>query len=507
MSVLPQIDTIVMLMLENRSLDNVLGWLHRDGDRRTPVHCWPPQSRPPYFDGLPDDAVCFRGTTPFRPTRGFGGLGPQRLRSPRYDPNEGIASVEVQMYGDGERSIPDPGRWGDDAPMTGFAADFPSWVAWMTSDVMGAYAPEDLPVLNGLAESFAVSDRWFGSVPTETDPNRGFSLCGTADGDEYELPRKIFHEPTLFNGLNPTADGTRPGKSWGIYWQDGGTGSFDPPGSICYTQSRFTQVDVALDAPQSSGRLAPYTELLDALRSGHDIPEFCYIEPKWGWGIGLPDGNGFIGYQGNDYHPPASVGPAEHDLNELYEALRASPQWDHMLFIVVFDEHGGLYDHVSPPSANNPDGVHSRFPVPFSYERLGPRVPAILVTPFVQPRTVFRPPDGSRTAFDHTSIIRTVLEWADADPGFIASMGRRVAAAPRFDGVLAPRPVQLDAPRGFVPCAVDENLALGPQNLVFDASGLGLEDHRIATAASSTLEDYVAALRERADLKRSRPSP
>ena len=490
---LSQIDTIVMLMLENRSLDTMLGWAHRDG---LPINIWPPGSLPARFDGIPSNALNDRDGWPYQPTPGFAHLHAQRWRAPRWDPYEGLRNVQIQMYADGDGVVSDP-RWGA-AKMKGFAVDYPAGDLASFGDVMGAYTKEELPVLYGLAEHFAVSDRWFSPVPTETDPNRAFSLCGTSQGDEYDVPERIFSAPTIFNGLNPTSDGRNPGRDWAIYWQYNGRGAFDPPGNVCFTQGRFEQVIAALADPRSRGQLLPYRSLLDALRNGRDIPSFCYVEPWWGWGVGMPDGTDFWGFQGNDYHPPAWIGPAEWDLNELYEALINSRQWGRMLFIVTFDEHGGTWDHVAPPRAANPDGMIG--PDGFRFERMGPRVPTLLISPYVRPRTVFRAPSGSGAAFDHTSIIKTILEWAGTDPAFVRRLGSRVAIAPSFAGVLATTRQISEPPHFEVPLHYrDQGGGKGPHNLPFDATGLTVLDHRAAIAQSTTAAAYLGALEARAE--------
>ena len=491
-TVLPQIDTVVMLMLENRSLDTVLGWLHADG---APINRWPADSTPLHFDGIPNGAVNNNRGWPWAPTRGMARLGSQRWRAPRWDPYEGMKNVQIQMYGDENGFVRDT-KWGSGATMKGFAFDFglPAADPFAVGEVMGAYTRDELPVLYGLAENFAVSDRWFSSVPTETDPNRAFAVCGTSQGAQGDVPfERIFTAPALFNGLNPTNNGKSPGKDWAIYWQYNGLGAFDPPGNTCFTEGRFRQVQTALADPNSRGHVAPYRQLIEALRRGGDLPAFCYVEPWWGWGVGLDNGTDFVGFQGNDYHPPAWVGPAEWDLNELYEALVNSKQWDRMLFIISFDEHGGTWDHVTPPRARNPDGLIG--PSGFRFERMGVRVPTILVSPYVAPRTVFRAPDGSSAAFDHTSIIRTVLAWAGTDPAFIASMGQRVAHAPRFDGVLSTTRMQTKPPRFAVPAHYRlQGGPKGPHNLPFDATNLTVHHHRSALGASSTVDSYIAAL-------------
>jgi phospholipase C len=492
MTAMPQIETVVVLMLENRSLDNVLGWLHQDGK---PINIWPKGDLPQRFDGISPSDLNWKGDTMWRPTNGYASMGAQRWRMPRWDPKEGIFDVHRQMYARANGIVLDT-DWGSNIPMGGFAQDFPAGNDAGVGDVMGAYNHDDLPVLYGLAENFAVSDRWFASVPSETDPNRGFALTGTSEGDEYALQFKIFNGPTLFGGLNAVNSNLPGGKSWGIFYRDSGPSSMAPKGSICYTEGKFTQVRSELSQSNGRGQVTPYADFLKALRGGAPIPQFCYVEPSWGWGWGEPGGNDFLGMQGTDYHPPAWVGPGEWYLNELYVALRNSPQWNNMLFVIVFDEHGGTWDHVAPPRCENPDGIVAKFPVPFEFKRMGPRVPALLVSPFVAPRTVFRAPPGSRAAFDHTSLIKTILNWAGTKPGYIANMGQRVVKAPPFDGVLSPTIVQPNAVRDFKPPqSFKDQCPLGKHNIFMtNADLLSRDDHHVAEAAATNVDEYIAEL-------------
>lgn len=520
MSTLPQIKTIVMLMLENRSLDMMLGWLHRDG---AAINLIPAESQPPHFDGIPLDAVNYRvewpgePITPWMPTEGFAALEDQRWRAPRWDPNEGMRNVRLQMYGD-ETGFTRDVQWGDHAPMKGFAWDFPAMEQTAIGEVMGGYTSEEIPVLYGLAEHFAVSDRWFSPVPTETYPNRAFSLCGTSGGVENDLPiAQIFPQDTLFNGLCPPHLGSIPAKEWAIYWQTNENAIGRKPGQKGLTETRFSGVQRALVDSNGKGSVQPINNLLEALRAGDDIPEFCYVEPWWGGGIGLPSGDDFVGFQGNDYHAPAWVGPAEYDLNELYEALVQSKQWPDMLFIITFDEHGGCWDHVSPPAAANPDGICG--PSGFGFDRMGPRVPAILVSPYVEPRTVFRPagwadPESSALTascphadfspiaelsaksassqpFDHTSILKTVLRWAGTSECFITSLGKRVEAAPMFDHVLTTKRCETQPPKFTVPNHYRNQGGHkgwhGPSWAQGGSSDVSIDDHRLALANLAAL--------------------
>ena len=98
-----------------------------------------------------------------------------------------------------------------------------------------------------------MSDRWFSSVPTETDPNRAFSLCGTAHGDEYELPAKIFTAPTTFQRIEPFLRPLVFRKDLGNFHQGDQHSAFKPKDTVCYTQGRFAQVQAALSAANSTG--------------------------------------------------------------------------------------------------------------------------------------------------------------------------------------------------------------------------------------------------------------
>lgn len=149
--------------------------------------------------------------------------------------------------------------------------------------------------------------------------------------------------------------------------------------------------------------------------------------------------------QSNDDHPPSDVGAGQELAMLIYNALASSPQWDKVLLLVLYDEHGGFHDHVPPPEA--PDDN------PAMFGRLGVRVPALVVSPWVPARAV------SNTLFDHTSIIKTILTRfapselsKDGEPetfvhwledGHPHYMGKRVASAEHLGGILtepAPRP-------------------------------------------------------------------
>lgn len=89
---------------------------------------------------------------------------------------------------------------------------------------------------------------------------------------------------------------------------------------------------------------------------------------------------------GNDDHPSHDVFEGQKFVKEVYEALRSSPQWNEMLFVIIYDEHGGFYDHVPTPVVGvpSPDGIVGPEPYNFQFDRLGVRVPAIMISPWIE---------------------------------------------------------------------------------------------------------------------------
>ena len=479
---MPQIKKIVMLMLENRSLDNLLGWLYHN-EALQPDRVFPEGSSL-RFDGISPSDVNYIDTERYAPSHGTQERT-QPMRQPRYNPDELWKPVGNQMYWNayGKDSVP---RWSAATPpMTGFARDYSRWYD-TPDEVMGAYSEAQLPVLYGLARSFAISDRWFSSVPTETNPNRAFSVCGSSAGAVDNKDISVYDLPTIFNALTQ-AD---PKRSWGIYYQYNGMFDMDPTRKgRCYTEDIFPYIRRAVVAGE--GIVHRYDTFLQTL-STPDLPDFSYIEPFWGGGYGLPDDD-FIGLQGNDYHSPAWVGPAEYDLNELYNALRTSRYWDDMLFIISFDEHGGTYDHVPPPVTVKPDSIPSK--QKFEFNRMGVRVPTILVSPYVQPGTVFRAPTGSKFDFDHTSLIATILKWAGLHPKN-ANMGLRVASAPTFDLVLSDTRSGQRPPTFKVPAEYSKQGGKkGPHNIPFDIGKMPFRTFQNALDLSTSVEDFLDRLR------------
>jgi phospholipase C len=203
-----------------------------------------------------------------------------------------------------------------------------------------------------------------------------------------------FTSPTIF-GLLQAA-----GLGWAVYGYD------EQP----LTKSTFTQISTA-----DASHFGLFTDFQAAAAAG-TLPPYTFLEPSWS-------------SSGNSQHPNYDVALGEQLIHDVYEALRAGPGWPQTLLVVTYDEHGGCFDHVPPPwGAVPPDTTTGEFT--FGFDRFGPRVPTVLVSPLIAPGTVFRVPGGG-TPLDHTSVLKTVeLRWN------LGALTARDAAAPDFGDVL-----------------------------------------------------------------------
>jgi phospholipase C len=390
---LAAVEHVVVLMLENRSFDHMLGFLYSDTGNVSP------SGQP--FDGLtgtesnPDSSG--QPVTVYKIEPGT----PNAYFMPGADPGEGYMATNDQLYGTDKG----PASAGEAAPATGYVTDYAYTLGWETnekwpivagttaSDIMGCFTPEALPVLSALANGYAVCDQWFSSVPTETMPNRAFTCSGTSQG-HMDDKTHTFTSPSIFGLLDSHNLG------WTIYGYDA-----EP-----LTKDTFTDISGA-----AATHFGLFTDFQAAAAAG-TLPAFTFLEPSWTT-------------TGNSQHPNYDVALGEQLIHDVYEALRAGPGWAQTLFILTYDEHGGCYDHVAPPwGATPPDSTAGEFG--FDFTRFGVRVPTVLISPLVAPGTVYRVPAGS-TPLDHTSILKTVEQrWS------LPNLTARDAAAPGFGDVL-----------------------------------------------------------------------
>jgi phospholipase C len=396
-----QIEHVVVLMLENRSFDCMLGWLYPD---RTD------------FDGLRGSESNPRhrqnGTVEQVPVWNDGSISADAACIPKPDPGESFDDISMQIFGLHPNGT---------AHMNGFVDNYMRQPAVGPlrdpRAVMHCFVPEQLPVLSLLARSFGTCDRWFASAPCETWPNRLFVHTGTGGGqaNNAAVQRPVIL-PTVFHRL------ARGGRQWRVYFHDvPQTAALVSLWPWIPMHFRFFDPEFGIDA--ASGTL----------------PHYSFIEPRY-------FANRVLNYIPNDAHPPHNVVYAEQLVAEVYNTVRSSPAWERTLLLIVFDEHGGCYDHVPPPTAI-PVGLPARNG--FRFDRYGPRVPAVVVSPYVPAGSLVRPrSDGP--PFDHTSIIATLDCLFDLG----APLSLRAARAPDLTSAL-----KLERPENSGPDRIDAVVA------------------------------------------------
>lgn len=480
-SFLPQIEKVVHLMFENRSLDNVLGWLYEGVQPKNMV---PPYPEGPQYDGLkvgkyslPLKPHTWSPVTDYPIKKGVGDDG---TTVPNLDPNEGYPNVLNQMFGNATNYVSTEPPVGTASAMQGFLQDFDAdddtWDE--TLQITETYTSAELPILYGLAKQYAVCDRWYASMPTQTNPNRAFSVLGTSlgrlvnGGFEHDAIEQFLNE-TIWNAL-----GER-GVSMGLYYHE------IWHKNQCFTQYTFpnmNRVNTSGPALLEIAQINDPTRGFYARARAGTLPAFTYLEPKWGYGVSYN-----TSVQGNDYHPPTDVTPGEKLLYDVYTALRSnSKQWAKTLLIVTFDEHGGTYDHHSPPwGATNP-GDYGSVTSPFDFQLFGVRIPTLLISPYIPPSTVFRAP-FSTPPYDHTSVLATLLKWKGIDPS-ASGLWNRVAVAPTFEKVLRSTIVNPGADLAEPDCP--EALFMREPDLILD--GIPAAAKRYIALRSKTLEQMRA---------------
>jgi len=465
---LSSVQHVVVLMLENRSFDHMLGFLYTSSGNVSP-------SGQPY-DGLTGTESNPDSTG--QPVTVFG-IQPGAQNAyymPGADPGEGYMATNDQLFG----SIDAPASSTPPA-MQGFITDFAYTLGWQSNDsgwtilpgttandIMGCFTPEALPVLSALAEGYAVCDQWFSSLPTETMPNRAFALAATSQGHMDDKTR-TFTSPSIFGLLGAH------GVSWGIYGYDA-----EP-----LTKSTFTDVSGA-----PGGTIGQFADFTAAAAAG-SLPGFCFLEPDWS-------------STGNSQHPAYDVALGEQLMHDVYEAVRNGPGWPQTLLVITYDEHGGCFDHVPPPSgAVPPDNSAGEFG--FDFTRFGVRVPTVLISPLIAPGTVYRVPAGSMP-LDHTSTLKTVQQlWG------LPALTARDAAAPGFGDVLT-----LSVPRTddvlagvAIPVATAPNLAAtSPSHLQEVQADLisrrfpaGQHDDANALGSENTSDAYASYISRHSDFR------
>ncbi|KAK4256937.1 hypothetical protein QN277_006594 [Acacia crassicarpa] len=395
------IKTIVVLVMENRSFDHMLGWMKK---AINPVingvtgrECNPVSTK-----NQTRDSICFTDDAEF--------VDP--------DPGHSFEAVQQQVFGSG--SIPS---------MSGFVEQASSMSTNLSQTVMKGFRPESVPVYAALVREFAVFDRWFSSIPGPTQPNRLFVYSATSHGSTSHNKKQLatgYPQKTIFDTLHENK------LDFGIYYQN-------IPATLFYRNLRklkyifkFHKYDSKFKKDAKQGKLPPLT----------------VIEPRYFDLKGTP---------ANDDHPSHDVANGQKLVKEVYETLRASPQWNQTLLVITYDEHGGFYDHVKTPFVNipSPDGNTGPAPYFFKFDRLGVRVPTIMVSPWIKKGTVISSPKGpaANSEFEHSSIPATIKKMFNLSSNFLT---HRDAWAGTFELVVG----DLTSPRTDCPVTLPEVKAL-----------------------------------------------
>lgn len=379
MGQLANIEHFVVLMLENRSFDNLLGTLY------------PPS---PAFDGL--DIAATNPDPSGAPVQAWnppGGTDEATMRIPDPDPGELWVDINTQLFGTPAPATPAP-----TPAMQGFVRNYLTQKDGpVAKNIMHYFTPKQVPVITTLAKQFGVCDRWFASAPCQTWPNRWFVHAATAAGHENNDPIHLPDVETIYNRCEFAGN-----VSWTIYFHD------------------LAQSKTLLKLWPLSDHFHLYSKFQADCQAG-TLPNYSFIEPRY-----YDD----FGNHENDMHPPSVVTLGEQLIADVYNCVRGSKLWPKTVLIITFDEHGGCYDHVPPPSAVMPEPPSAN--QAFAFDRYGVRVPAVIVSPYVQPGSVIRP--TGNVPFDHTSVIATLRKRF---PALGAPLTRRDEVAPDLDVALS----------------------------------------------------------------------
>jgi len=398
---LPQIRHIVVLMMENHSYDNYFGMLSGRGDGLA----LGPDGRPTATNTAADGSVVALSHAPG--TQQVPGVPTQSWNASHIQYNDGACDGFVRSI---EETLP-----GKDAAVA-----------------MRYWTEEDLPFYYGLARTFPLATRWFSSCLGPTFPNRRFLTAGTAHGLIDDLPFGMVDYPeagTIFDLLSAH------GITWANYhnvpaWQINVKRIFRSagvnvvrligallagvfPSLLKSVQSKVqaTADLYPLGTLRSINHLRTMSQFFADARTG-SLPSVSIVDPDFGqW----------------SEENPQDIAKGEAFASMVINAVMTGKGWPGTLLIWLYDEHGGYYDHVPPPAAPEPDGVPGESPVkrfwwlglilrftPYAkqidaidagtsaYDRLGFRVPAVIVSPYARPDYV------TDTVYDHTSILKLI---------------------------------------------------------------------------------------------------
>ncbi len=413
----PRIQYVFVLMMENRSYDHILGLSKLTGEdsftRRTTTanelngtefNEYPPGTKYTVSSTLTKLAI-----TPDVPHE-------------FEDVLEQLGGAEVKPY---DRKSPQYPTINN----SGFASRYGKVPNAKPGDAMSVFDSSQLPILNKLAKEFAVADNWYSSVPGPTWPNRLFVHAASSAGLDYSPTTKDIFEKVLIHGYD-FENGTlfqrieSKGLNWRVYY-----GDFPQVLSIKGMNSKLILPHFSWCSLLQPQKYFSRFDDFSADMKNPCMPDYVFIEPTY---------DIINDYKNSDsMHAPADVTKGEALIKKVYETIRNSSYWEQSLLIIVFDEHGGFYDHVRPPVGVIPGDFKnpSLNQRGFDFSQLGVRVPAVLISPFIPKGTI------DHSQYDHASIPAIVEEAFG-----LAPMTQRDKRANTPDKLLT-----LDTPRKDTP--------------------------------------------------------
>jgi phospholipase C len=391
---LDKLKHIVVLMLENRSFDHMLGSLVLVNKR---------------IDGVtgqfsnPDATGALVTPQPLAEFQGQ--LNP--------DPDHHFPAVDLQLFGGNTN----PGRA---ANMQGFVKSYFNQQKDVnhSQKIMYYFEQKQLPVLTTLALEFAVFNRWFASIPGPTVCNRSFAHFGTSFG-RVDMNPVYVGEP--FEHIYGRLIQANPKHTAKLYYYD-------------TTSSTLEITNLLQNQPELFGT---YPQFLNDCKKG-TLPDYSFVEPNYS------DHDTESGEElASDQHPDHNVQAGELFIASVYQAIRQNAGlWESTALLVVYDEHGGIFDHVIPPvcqpdqftASANDTGTGSAF----KFDRLGVRVPAVLISPWIPKGTVVD------RVFDHASIPATVTKF------FLGDYTQRSPREANADVFIEPNNAPVDPTRNLL---------------------------------------------------------
>lgn len=254
------------------------------------------------------------------------------------------------------------------------------------AEVMLSFAPSQLPAINQLASEFCLCDHWSCEVPGPTMPNRMYIHAATSEGYVHNAFNREFTSKTIYELVQ------QKGLTWCTYFHD------------------LSEVLQFKNLPQTPDHFRRFDQRWSTDVAAGNLPNYVFILPRFNNKKATQTAPAQMA---NSQHAPEDVRFGEHLIADVYDALAANAElFRETALIVTYDEHGGFFEHVAPGPTTNPDGQNSpnpddsaTFTVPaFAFDRLGLRVPTVIVSPWVSKAQVLN------RKLQHTSVIKTAVE-------------------------------------------------------------------------------------------------